>query len=365
MIRLSIFTHYAPSYRKYIFDNIGKTYQLSIYADDSFKDFNLIKKSSNFFSFINSPVKKISIFNKNVYFQKNLIKSLKQSEIIIISALKSDISVWIMLLISCLSNKKIIIWGHLKPKNIFDKVLFILMISLSKKAVVYTEYDLKEWSKTKFRKKIYSINNSMKVDVVPYNLNSLICANPDIKKIKDEHNCFIFSARISKNKKFNLIIDALNEKILENSNILILVIGEGEEYYSILKEVKRKNLDSSFIFFGKSYNKELLSFCYKNAISSIIPSHAGLSIIQSLAHSVPVITSNNRSDHPPEFSYLNHLHNSLLYKSDDAFDLAKKMHILINDKKLQDKLKKNAANDYKDKYNPENMINKFLNVIDE
>lgn len=364
MIKLSIFTHYVPSYRKYLFDNIGKKYQLSIYADDSFSDFKLIKESSNFFSFINSPVKQIGILNKKLYFQKNFIKSFKESEIIIISALKSDISVWIMLLMSIFISKKIIIWGHLKPKNSIEKMLFSLMISLSSKAIVYTDYDLIAWSDSKLNRKIYSVNNSMKVDVVPYDYNKLIATYPEIKRIKDNNHCFIFSARISKNKKFHLILDALSKEILKNSNILILVIGEGEEYYSVIKEVKRNNLESSFIFFGRSYDKELLSFCYQNSISSLIPSHAGLSIIQSIAHSVPVITSNNRYDHPPEFSYLRHLHNSLLYKSNDALDLAKKIYMLIDDKKLQNEMKINAHKDFNINYSPTNMTKNFLNIID-
>jgi glycosyltransferase involved in cell wall biosynthesis len=149
--------------------------------------------------------------------------------------------------------------------------------------------------------------------------------NTDISKppFKDPVK-IIFCGRITKSKKLDLLVKALN--IIHKTTTIGFhcdIIGAGNTT-SLKEEVIRLQLSDRIIFHGAVYDNELASFLIK-ADLMVYPGGIGLSIVQALSYGIPVITTDNQGLQMPEIELLVPDKNGSLYKDDSAEDLAAKI----------------------------------------
>ena len=116
----------------------------------------------------------------------------------------------------------------------------------------------------------------------------------------------IYSGRLIKSKKVDILINALNIIIKKLNNFFLHVVGDGEEKNNLFSLVKKLGLNNNIKFHGSVYDKKLNNILSKIDIG-IIPTSVGLSIIQYFAKGIPCITDdglNDGYDHGPEVSAL-------------------------------------------------------------
>ena len=112
----------------------------------------------------------------------------------------------------------------------------------------------------------------------------------------ERHNIIVVG-RLTTAKKLHLLLEAVAALPCE-ARPSIKLIGVGEEEQRLRETSKDLNLDVEFP--GEIHDVEDLEHHYQSARITVIPGAAGLSVIQSLAYGVPVITHSDLNRQMPE-----------------------------------------------------------------
>jgi glycosyltransferase involved in cell wall biosynthesis len=151
----------------------------------------------------------------------------------------------------------------------------------------------------------------------------------------------LFFGRIhDKSKNLNLLVKAYNNSELMKNNVLLYLLGNGEDVALIKENVKALSLTNYVIFLPFTSNP----YPYiKEALFTVLTSrYEGfpLSLIESLACGTPVISVDCNSG-PSEV--VKHRENGLLVENYNEFALSGAMDELINNQSLYAHLKQNAS----------------------
>lgn len=115
-------------------------------------------------------------------------------------------------------------------------------------------------------------------------------------KIKKEYNLndkFVvtFLGRIAQEKSIDFIIDALEEVIKVNNNIVLMIVGGGPQEDVLKQYVSDKNMNEYIIFTGPKDPNIVPSFYHVSDlfVSASLSETQGLTFIEAMASSVPVL----------------------------------------------------------------------------
>ncbi len=148
----------------------------------------------------------------------------------------------------------------------------------------------------------------------------------DIKK----NDYFLSIGRFTKQKNFDLLIDAFYEFNKINNKYKLFIIGEGEEKEKIVKKINNLDMQKEIHLLG--FKNNVYKYL-KNSQAFILSSlweEMGFVIIESAACNTSVISSNCPNG-PSEF--LNHGAAGYLFKNNSRQDLLEKLKKFDNDEK--------------------------------
>ena len=106
-------------------------------------------------------------------------------------------------------------------------------------------------------------------------------------------------ARMSSGKCLDLLLHAAAILKKRGYSPVVLLVGDGPELGGLRSLAKRLDVDLRAP--GQIYSDEALRLIYACTTVSVIPANAGLSVVQSLKHGRPVITSDNPYRQGPEW----------------------------------------------------------------
>ena len=171
----------------------------------------------------------------------------------------------------------------------------------------------------------------------------------------------IFYGRIDDHhKNLKLLLDAYKESKLPKQDIKLLILGDGDDYNTIVQYAKRLGLQQDVVFKGFTANP----YPYvKNALFTMLTSrHEGLPMVipESLALATPVISVDCTSG--PKEVIVNK-ENGLLVKNYDVNALAQAMNSFIFDNALYQHCKANAKQSVA-KFSVENISKDWKKLIE-
>ena len=156
--------------------------------------------------------------------------------------------------------------------------------------------------------------------------------NELMKKYKIKKNDFvlIFVGRIAEEKNIPFIIDVMKDLIKQNSNLKMLIIGDGPDKERYEKYSKENGTDKNIIFTGKVPWDDIPAYYSVGTafISASTTETQGLTIIEAMASSLPALCIDDESFSGTVIDDLN----GYLFKDKD--ECKKVILKLINDKKL-------------------------------
>lgn len=245
--------------------------------------------------------------------------------------------------IAKLKNKikfKLIYDDH--PYTPFKKISFIKSIyyffidfkqieKQADKLIIKSKDGLKHVNKYyKFKKSI--VVGALGVDSDLFKYNYLERAKIRRKyQIKSTDIVLIYTGKIIKNKKIDLIIGALKE--IKNKKLFLLILGGGDEKYkSELKNLANTN-KISVIFVDSVKNKEMYKY-FSAADIAIWPKESTISLLEAMSCSLPIICNVADSE---IIKY-----NNGFAINDKVKDIAEKIKLLIKNFKLRKKMGKNS-----------------------
>jgi 1,2-diacylglycerol 3-alpha-glucosyltransferase len=205
--------------------------------------------------------------------------------------------------------------------------------------------------------KLNIISNGIDLDIFDYKLvdiNELLNLRNKFGITSQDFLC-VYVGRISKEKNIDVIISAFSK--IEESNIKLIVVGDGVHLADLKTLAKQYNIEDKVVFTGFIDHSDLGSYYQLGDVfvSSSTSETQGLTFLESLAGGIPVLAKPDKAyDQIIQDGY-----NGYYFNTED--ELKTKIIELQKDQELLKKLKENAYESSK-KYGHEIFASKVLEV---
>ncbi|MDR3555870.1 MAG: glycosyltransferase family 4 protein [Syntrophobacteraceae bacterium] len=170
-----------------------------------------------------------------------------------------------------------------------------------------------------------------------------------------ENNIVLFVGRISKRKKFDILLEIFNRYFAMSKDIAFVVIGPGITRQHIEKV---QNMDN-FYYLGPIYDKEKINEIFYISDIFCVPGSLGLGIVEAMYWGLPVLTMD--VFHGPEEMYITSGFNGFILKN--MHEIAKMIVCLFLDRALLSVLGANARATILDEAGIEKMFGGFFEVL--
>lgn len=245
-----------------------------------------------------------------------------------------------------------IYWGHgrnLENSSFIKDRLYDLCHVLANRVLLYSERQIPDLLPF-LKYKMYVANNTLNLTNLPAFDDPVFIKNT----FKDKYNIkedkiLLFCGRVQQRKKLDLLLDNI-ESIDESLGVV--VIGSGQEKYSEIYSHSR------VYFLGELYNAEVEA-AFVSSDLFCIPGHIGLSLVEALYYSLPVLTLNVK--HAPEVCYLKDGVNGYICENTNV--LISNINRIIHDPVLLDNMSKNARIIYESEAHISIMAKGFETVL--
>lgn len=146
-----------------------------------------------------------------------------------------------------------------------------------------------------------------------------------------------------------------------DSSVRIVVIGDGESRVSLEALARDLGIIDRVEFVGRVVCPQTLSDYFAQALCSVSPGQAGLSVLSSFAHGVPFITSSNAVS-GGEIHNIIHGYNGILFDGSE-WDLSQQILKIAGDHHYSSRLGENALQYYLTRRTIWHMANGFESAI--
>ena len=214
-------------------------------------------------------------------------------------------------------------------------------------------------------KNIIAVSNGVKNDILtlnikpkfiktiynPFNFDEIYQKSLEKIDINLDYNYIIHVGRFAKVKRHDILIRAFSS--LDDKNLKLILIGDGEERQNIESLIKELNLKDRIILLGFLENPYPYIKNAKLLISSSENEGFGNIIIEALCLNIPVVSTSTIGSK----EILEDIFPQLLCKVNDVEDLSKKINYVLKNKSLN----LNKPNFYK--FNSSNIISFYEEIF--
>jgi glycosyltransferase involved in cell wall biosynthesis len=172
----------------------------------------------------------------------------------------------------------------------------------------------------------------------------------------------LFVSRLTEKARLDLLIDALPSLLKQRPNALVVCIGGGDaEHWK--RRAEALGVSNAVRFIGPVYEEMQLAPWFISSGLFCYPSGVGLSIIHAFHYGLPIVTDDSFALHNPEIEAMRPGENGLLYRFNDATDLAEKLATLLADEPLRQQMSTAALMTASDQFNLSTMVDGFEAAI--
>lgn len=259
-------------------------------------------------------------------------------------------------IIKLLTNKPLICTFH-GAEIILLRKRFPFLIPIFNKIVSHADFNTVNSSFTK--QQLEQLIPGENIKIIPFG-----CSIP-LKKTehRTKTNEILFVGRLVERKGVKYLIEAFSEVTSRYNNVRLRIIGEGPLKNTLLSLTQSLDLQNKVIFNGFVTESELIE-AYKKASIFVLPAiidskgdteGLGIVLIEAINYGVPVIASNvgGISD------IVKDKVTGILVPEKDSSTLSKVIINLLENKKLKQRLIKNAKEHIKDNFSWETVISKL------
>lgn len=331
MRSLLYLTNDIPEYRDSFLKGLSKYFDLTVLyygkTEVSVNDYKIEKVNS--FSLFGFVFFGESIFNRCQNFDVVLVMGHSRVPQYTLLALRSyrnfSLTYW-GLEVSCSYRKE---YGKDRKWDFIR----VMLLKRAESALFYIEEPRKRYIENfGFESsKIFVANNTVEV-------------SPSYKSLGVKSH-FLFVGTLYKEKNIDLLLKAYEMALKINPNISdLLIIGDGPERVSIESFIVRSGLERKIKLLGAIYDQSKLDAYFGQAIATISPGQAGLSVLASLGRGVPFITSINSITGGERFNIIDG-YNGFLLRSTYT-DFADVIVMLSLNKNIVENLSRNSRDYY-------------------
>lgn len=204
----------------------------------------------------------------------------------------------------------------------------------------------------------------MGVDLRSFNKNKKSKKTRKLFSIKKEF--ILFVGRLAEKKGVKYLIKAMQSLVKEFPQSKLIIVGDGPEKGKLELLTKKLGLSNDILFAGKIPNKDLPKI-YASSDLFVLPSIVtksgdteglGVVLLEAIASGIACVASDVGGI--PDI--IKHEKTGLLVEQKNTKELAKAMIRLLKDKKLRNKVVKNAQQHVKKNYSWNVVIKKFKKI---
>lgn len=281
-----------------------------------------------------------------------------------------------------------IIHSHLIQSNLLARIIGRLA---GVKSIINSEHNTSNWKSNNFFlfsfykytlryvDIIHCISNSVKEHMLKFinNGNSkirLIYNGIEIEKFKSkqvgakkllslEKSFPIIGSisRFDKRKGIEYLIKSVALLKTKYENIKLILIGDGEEKETLLRLVKKLEIEEQVIIIGKTFNIQKYLSVFDVFVLPSLQEGLSIAIIEAMASKIPVIASN--VDGIPEV--ISHNDDGILISPKNETEISQAVIKLLEDEKLKDTLVNNAYEKVVSKFDIKKIVKEFESLYME
>ncbi len=365
--------HYVAHYRKAVFNLLcqdrGNNLRYSILADENSNIPSIKVLTSDPESSGEDLARRwITLDNlwlsNNILWQRGIISVAMGSrfDVLILLGNIYFLSTWVAVVLARLRGKKVYFWTHGfrdEEKGVKGK-LRLFFYRLADGLLLYGNYARDILIKKGYPdERIHVIYNSLDYSDQTTRLRNV--SNEDKTEKRQElglgigDKVIIASGRITREKRFDLLIDAIAQLNAGHKDIYkLIVIGDGSELEAVQQRAVQLSVAENIVFYGACYDESELAVLISMSDVFVVPGDIGLSGIHSLTYGTPVITHNDFATHKPEFEAIVDGVNGAFYEKGNVADMVNKIQYWV----CQDRSKTFDAcrSIIQEKYTPANQV---------
>lgn len=265
------------------------------------------------------------------------------------------LSVWVMIAIRRLLNKRTAMWGHASSRAGPGKGGTFLrdsMCMLAGRVVAYTNTEARRFQERMPELEIVAAPNSL------YSRSRIRPATSEAPPTD-----ILFAGRLVRDKKPMLLLDAFAlaaEKLPAEAKLVY--VGLGPEKERLMERASLLGFASRVRFKGHVAAYGELVDVYRECLVSTSPGYVGLSLIQSLSFGVPMLIADDEP-HSPEIEAARDRINSLFFRSNDPVALAEKLRQVFAARDMWTESRASIAEDCRQHYSVEVMAEGLLRAF--
>jgi glycosyltransferase involved in cell wall biosynthesis len=259
-------------------------------------------------------VHNVYLLGRRLLWQQGSVRPTLGSAVSIVELNPRVISTWVTLAIRRMWGRPTLAWGHAWPRAgraTRSTRIRTLMRRFASDVLVYTHSEADALARSTPGKRIHAAPNGL------YPVSRAV-VDADVRPADD----VVYVGRLVDRKKPLLLLDAFAEALprLPDDSCLVLV-GDGDLLPRLCDHARTLGVSHRVRFTGHVNDFETLSAIYRNALVSVSPGYAGLSLIQSHWFGVPMVIARDEP-HAPEIEAAVESENAVFVESDSSSALA-------------------------------------------
>lgn len=229
-------------------------------------------------------------------------------------SLKS-LSVWLIAIGRRIVRRPVLFWGlgWTKPHNRWKEWLKTATFRICDQFLTYGQESMRRATENGFPADRLSVVGNSLADSVP-------ARTLQPKSRNGRSIVLLVSVRLTQRKRIDLLLQAAAYLSVEY-DVRVIIVGSGPEEGNLRGMAEELGVTAEFR--GAVYEAEALALIYSQADITVLPGHAGLTVVQSLMHGTPVVTHDDPDRHAAEWEAISGPLLGGFFKEGDAKDLAR------------------------------------------
>lgn len=303
------------------------------------------------------------------YFFKGCVKFARANyDTYLVVGETRNISVWLLMLILLFYPKKrVFLWSHgmLGDEGWLSRRIINLFYKLSDGAFIYNKRSCKIMADNGIPiSKLHTIYNSLNYDEQLEIRKNIKSSTIYQDYFGNSNKVIVFIGRLTKAKRFDLLIDAV--VLLKDRGIFVNVtfIGDGDDRKNMEIRIENAGIKNQIWFYGACYDETQNAEMLYNADLCVSPGFIGLTAIHALMFGCPAITHNDFSHQAPEFEAIQKGKTGDFFDRDDSSSLACCVsNWLSNHEDDREKVRQACFCEIDTNWNPHNQIRIIKKVL--
>ena len=215
-------------------------------------------------------------------------------------------------------------------------------------------------------KKLHTIYNSLDYDTQIHIRQSLKLNSLYHNHFENDNKCIVFIGRLTKVKRFDVLIDAVMELKNRGELVNVTFIGDGIERERMERQVNYLGIRNQVWFYGACYDEKTNAELIYNADLCVSPGNIGLTAMHVMMFGCPVITNNNFDTQMPEFEAIQDGVTGGFFNENDSCSLANSIsQWFVNHKDDRELVRAACYQEIDSKWNPHVQIEIMRTVLNE